>query len=83
MTTFWEIAAHSVDRIFSFVILVIFHFGFEVGTLVPIALVPGHCLPFTFYPFSLMRLQRHRLSILKTMHVILLIFSLIETCIIK
>ena len=29
--------------------LVIFHFGFEDGTLVLIASVPGHWLPFTLY----------------------------------
>ena len=29
MATFWEIAAHLVDPMFSFVILVISHFGFE------------------------------------------------------
>ena len=52
MATFWERAAHSVYRMlslyFDIVILVIFHFGFEGGTLVLIALVPGHCLYFTF-----------------------------------
>ena len=31
-----------------FVFLVISHFGFEGGTLVLIASVPGHCLYFTF-----------------------------------
>ena len=30
-----------------FVDLVVFHFGFEDRTLVLIASVPGHCLPFT------------------------------------
>ena len=30
-------------------ILVISHFGFKGGTLVPIASVPGHCLPFAFF----------------------------------
>ena len=30
-------------------ILVIYHFGFEAGTLVLIALVPGHCLSFPVY----------------------------------
>ena len=34
------------------VILVITHFGFEGGTLVMIASVPGHCLSFTFYEFQ-------------------------------
>ena len=45
--------AHSVyhDLLFAFwliVIVVISHFGFEGGTLVMIALAPGHCLYFTF-----------------------------------
>ena len=48
MATFWEIAAHSVYRMFFIVILVTSHFGFEGGTLVLIAPVPGHCLSFTF-----------------------------------
>ena len=30
-----------------FVILIVSHFGFEGGTLILIAPVPGHCLPFT------------------------------------
>ena len=52
MTSFWERAAHSVNRMFSlnyvlFVILVASNFGFEGRTLVPIASVPGHCLSFT------------------------------------
>ena len=49
MATFWETAAHSVDRVFSLVCqivaLVVFHFGSEDRTLVLIASVPGHCLP--------------------------------------
>ena len=58
MATFWERAAHSVYRMFSLyfdiVILVISHFVFEGGTLVLIATVPGHCLPFTSYaPFEM------------------------------
>ena len=52
MATLWERAAHSVNRVFSllclFVALVVSHFGFEGSTLVLIASVPGHCLPFTF-----------------------------------
>ena len=32
---------------FDIVILVVSHFGFEGGTLVLIASVPGHCLSFT------------------------------------
>ena len=48
MVTFWERAAHSVNHMFFlyfdfFGILVISHFGFEGGTLVLIASVPGHC----------------------------------------
>ena len=53
MATFWEKAVHPVYRIFSLyfdiVILVISHFCFESGTLVLIASVLGHCLPFNFY----------------------------------
>ena len=43
VATFWERAAHLVNRMFSlyFVILVISHFGFEGGTLVLIASAPG------------------------------------------
>ena len=45
MATFWEIPAHSVDPMFSllcpFVALVVSHFGFEGGTLVLIAPLPG------------------------------------------
>ena len=44
--------AHSVNRMFSllclFVALVVSHLGFGDRTLVLIASVPGHCLPFTF-----------------------------------
>ena len=53
MATFWKRAAHSVNRMFSLlclsVALDVSHFGFEGRTLVLIASVPGHCLPFTFY----------------------------------
>ena len=46
--TFWEGAAHSVYSMFSLyfdiVILVIFHFGFEGGTLVLIASISSHVL---------------------------------------
>ena len=45
MATFWERVAHSVNRMFSllclFVALAASHFGFEGGTLVLIASVPG------------------------------------------
>ena len=37
-----------VSLYYDIVILVIIHFGFEGGTLVLIAYVPGHCLSFTF-----------------------------------
>ena len=37
----------------SVVYLVVSHFGFEGGTVVLIAQVPGHCLPFTVpHPLS-------------------------------
>ena len=52
VATFWERAAHSVNRMFTllclFVALIVSHFGFEGGTLVLIASVPDHCLPFPF-----------------------------------
>ena len=32
-----------------FVILVVSHFDFEGGTVVLIAPIPGHCLPFIFH----------------------------------
>ena len=50
MTTFWGRVAYSVNRVFVLcpvVILVISHFGFEGETLILIALVPGHNVPFT------------------------------------
>ena len=56
MVTIWERAPHSVNHVFSlcclFVVLVVSHFSFEGRTLVLIASVPGHCLPFTFETFS-------------------------------
>ena len=45
---FWERAAHSVNCMFSFVFFVVSHVGFEGGTALLTAQVPGHCLPFTF-----------------------------------
>ena len=53
MATFWEIAAYSVDHMFSlyfdfFVILVISCFGFEGWSWVLIASVPDLCIFFTF-----------------------------------
>ena len=52
MAAFQEKALHSVYCMFSLyfdiVILVISHFGFEGGTLVLIASVPGHWLSLTF-----------------------------------
>ena len=52
MTTFWEIAAQSVNHMshLYYVYLQFFvasDFGSEGGTLVLIVPVPGHCLPFT------------------------------------
>ena len=54
MATIWEIAAHSIDHMFSFVfwlfvILVISHSGFEGWIRVLIASVPDLCILFTFF----------------------------------
>ena len=52
MATFLERVAHSVNNMFAllclFVALVVSHFCIEGRTLILIASVPGHCLPFTF-----------------------------------
>ena len=52
MASFWERAGYSIYRMFplyfDIVVLVISHFGFEGGTLVLIASVPGRCLFLTF-----------------------------------
>ena len=53
MATFLEIAAYSVDHMFSssfspFVIQDISRFGFEGSISVLIALIPGHCLLVSF-----------------------------------
>ena len=53
MTTFWEIATHSVGHLFSlycclFVILVISHLGFERGVFHLISPVSVHCFLITF-----------------------------------
>ena len=66
MITFWERAAHSVNRLFSlqyvFVTLVVSHLDFEDGTVVLITPFSGHCLPSTFlilHPIGLLyRLMR-------------------------
>ena len=52
MATSWERAAHLANDVL-FVLylicnLVVSHFGFEGGTIVLIAPIPGHCLSFTF-----------------------------------
>ena len=51
MTTFWKRAAHATNHVLFilclFIILDVFHFDFEGGTLVLIAPVPGYWLPFT------------------------------------
>ena len=36
-----------------FVALVVSHFGYKGRTLVLIASVPGHCLPFTFFELAM------------------------------
>ena len=43
----------SLCFFYFFVFLVISHLGFEGGTLVLIASVPGRCLSFTFLPYKL------------------------------
>ena len=53
MATFWEIANHSIDHMFSlyfdyYVILVISRFGFEGWIAVLIASVHDLCILFTF-----------------------------------
>ena len=52
MDTFLERGAHSVNRVFSLlcliVALVVSHFCFEGRTSVLSVSVPGHCYPFTF-----------------------------------
>ena len=52
MATFWESAAHLVNRVFSLACLlaalVVSHFSFEGGTLVLVVSVPDYCLTFTF-----------------------------------
>ena len=44
----WEIAAHSVDHMFSFVILVISRFGFEGWIWVLTATLPDFCILFIY-----------------------------------
>ena len=46
MATFWEIAAHSFDCMWVYVILVIPRFGFEGWIWVLNASVPGLCIGF-------------------------------------
>ena len=54
-------AAHLVNCMFSllriFVALVVSNFGFEDRTLVLIASVPCHCLPFTLLPARIKKIQ--------------------------
>ena len=64
MATFWEIAAHLVDNMFSFVfwlivILVISRFGFEGWLWVLMASVPDLCILFTFLRRNLSGCQRN------------------------
>ena len=42
---FWK---YVLFVLYLFIILVVSHFGFQSSTVVLIASVPGHCLPFTF-----------------------------------
>ena len=47
MTTFWKRAAHSFHRLLSllvFVILVIYHFGFDGSIWIWIVQIPCHCI---------------------------------------
>ena len=52
VATFWKRAVYSANLVFSllylFVALIVSYFGFKDRTLVLIASVCGHCLPFTF-----------------------------------
>ena len=57
MATFLEIAAHSVDHMFSLYFVVISRFGFEGWIWVQIAEVPDLCIRFTF-----IKEFRHRLD---------------------
>ena len=64
MATFWEIAAHSVDLMLSFVfclfvILSVPRFGFEGWIWVLVALVPGLCVLFAFNYFQEEKKQSH------------------------
>ena len=59
LATFWEIAAHSVDHMFSFVFLlfvisVISHFDFEGWIWILIASVPDLCILCTFKPLVML-----------------------------
>ena len=50
MTTFWEIAAHSVGHLYSFYcvfLYIFFHFGFKSGIWLFIAPVSVHCFSIT------------------------------------
>ena len=54
MATFWERAAHvnsMLSLLCLFVALVVSQFSFKGETLVLIASVPGHCLPFTSHKY--------------------------------
>ena len=60
-----------------FVILVIYHFGFENRILVLFVSVPGHCLSFTFYPlFCLTRTLLFKRLLVHIASKLILIFQL-------
>ena len=50
VATFWERAAHSINRMFYCIMSICnfgcFPFGFEGGSVVLVASAPGHDLPF-------------------------------------
>ena len=50
--------------LYIFVILFFSHFGFEGSTLVLIAQVPGHCLPFTWHTFLTELIKRSLVELL-------------------
>ena len=76
MATFWEIAAHSVDHVFSFVVwlfvmLVVSNSGFVGWVWVLVALVPDLCVLLTFK-------KRTSVAFLKYLSIVLAYKSLIN-----
>ena len=79
MATFWEIAARSVDNLFSlyFVYMYLLYlfisgFGFESGICLLIAPVPVHCFILLLLNFTLLTLLRHLKNILS---IVILVFT--------